>query len=168
MQKENSLGGENVFIHSTADVQSKEIGQGGRVWQYVVILPLAKIGSNVNVCSHSFVENHVVIGNNVTIKNGVMIYDGVIIEDDVFIGPNVSFTNDPYPRSKKILSKFPVTTIKKGASLGAGCVILPGVTVGEFAIVGAGTVVTKDVPSNAVFRESSTFSTSILKEGGAG
>ncbi|HFP0850962.1 TPA: acyltransferase, partial [Escherichia coli] len=115
------------------------------VWQYSVILPGAVIGDECNICAHTLIENDVVIGDRVTIKSGVYIWDGVFIEDDVFIGPCVTFTNDKIPRSKKYPEKFLKTIIKKGASIGANATILPGITIGENAMVGAGTVVTKDV-----------------------
>ncbi|EKO1138128.1 N-acetyltransferase, partial [Escherichia coli] len=113
--------------------------------QYSVILPGAVIGDECNICAHTLIENDVVIGDRVTIKSGVYIWDGVVIEDDVFIGPCVTFTNDKIPRSKKYPEKFLKTIIKKGASIGANATILPGITIGENAMVGAGTVVTKDV-----------------------
>lgn len=136
-------------VHHTADVQSIQIGEKTTIWQYCVILPGAKIGSNVNICSHCFLENHVTIGNNCTIKNGVNIFDGTVIEDDVFIGPSVCFTNDKYPRSKMYRDDIPTTRICKGASIGAGSIILPGVTIGAHSLVGAGSVITKDVPAHA-------------------
>jgi UDP-2-acetamido-3-amino-2,3-dideoxy-glucuronate N-acetyltransferase len=138
------------FIHKLSDVHSPNIGVDTKIWQFCVILEGAKIGSNVNVCSHCFIENRVLIGDNVTIKNGVYLFDGVILEDDVFIGPNATFTNDKNPRSKVYPSEFPNTIIKRGASIGGGAIILPGVTVGEMAIIGAGAVVTKNVPSHGV------------------
>jgi acetyltransferase-like isoleucine patch superfamily enzyme len=116
----------------------------------VVVLPEAKIGKDCNICSHCFIENKVLVGDRVTIKCGVQLWDGVILEDDVFIGPNVTFTNNPMPRSRQLLEQNPVTLVKKGASIGANATILPGITVGEGAIVGAGAVVTKDVPPSAV------------------
>ncbi|WP_317178849.1 acyltransferase [Lelliottia amnigena] len=132
-------------IHKLSDVQSTNIGQGTTIWQYSVILPGAIIGSECNICAHTFIENDVKIGNRVTIKSGVFLWDGINIEDDVFIGPCVAFTNDKLPRSKQYPELFLKTTIKKGASLGANATILPGVTVGECAMVGAGAVVTRDV-----------------------
>ncbi len=137
------------MIHPLSDVQSKNIGEGTNVWQYCVILTNAKIGKNCNVCSHCFIENDVIVGDNVTIKNGVALYDGIRIEDNVFIGPNAVFCNDKYPKSKNKDFKLEPIHIKKGASIGANATILPGVTIGENAIVGAGAVVTKDVPANA-------------------
>ncbi|WPU65825.1 acyltransferase [Peredibacter starrii] len=138
------------MIHQLSDVMSESIGETTNIWQYVVVLKGAKIGENCNVCSHCFIENDVVIGDNVTIKNGVQIWDGVRIEDNVFIGPNVTFTNDQFPRSKVYPDKFSGVIVKKGASIGANATILPGVTIGEKAMIGAGTVVTKDVPPYAV------------------
>ncbi len=140
----------NYFIHPLSDVHTSKIGKNSSIWQYVVILPKAIIGENCNICSHSFIENDVNIGNNVTIKCGVYLWDGITIEDNVQIGPNVTFTNDKYPRAKQafILQR---TLIKKGASIGAGSIILGGVAIGENAMVGAGTVVTKDIPDNELW-----------------
>jgi len=142
----------NVKIHPLSDVQTESIGEGTSVWQFCVILPQAQIGENCNICSHVFIENRVKIGNNVTIKNGVSLYDGITLEDNVFIGPNAAFCNDKHPKSRnKDFTLLPVL-VKKGASIGANATILPGVTVGENALVGAGAVVTKDVPANAVIK----------------
>lgn len=138
------------FIHPLSDVKSEYIGQKTKVWQYAVIFKQARIGENCNICAHTLIENDVVIGNNVTVKSGVFIWDGIRIEDNVFIGPNVSFTNDKFPRSKVYPDRFLITTIKQGASIGANATILPGVTIGVNAMVGAGSVVTKDVPDNAI------------------
>ena len=139
-----------MFIHPLSDVQASCIGHGTRVWQFSVILSGAKIGENVNVCAHTLIENDVVIGDNVTIKSGVYIWDGITIEDNVFIGPCVAFTNDKKPRSKVYPEQFLRTTIKYGASIGANATILPGITLGVGCMVGAGSVVTKDVPPYAV------------------
>ena len=138
------------MIHQTSDVLTTTIGNNTTIWQYCVILPDAQIGDDCNVCSHCFIENDVVIGDRVTIKNGVQIWDGLRIEDDVFIGPNVTFTNDKYPRSKQYPDVFMKTVVKENASIGANATILPGITIGKNAIVAAGAVVTKDVPENAV------------------
>ncbi|MDG2013265.1 MAG: acyltransferase [Pirellulaceae bacterium] len=138
------------MIHSTADVQSTNVGTETRIWQYVVVLPGARIGSDCNICSHCFIENDVTIGNRVTIKCGVQIWDGITIEDDVFIGPNVTFTNDIVPRSRKIPAEFIPTTVRKGASLGANATMLPGIEIGRSALVGAGSVVTKSGPDYAI------------------
>ena len=139
-----------VYIHPSADVKSDSIGENTRIWQYVVILPNAKIGSDVNVCSHCLIENDVTIGDRVTIKSGVQIWDGLRIEEDVFVGPNVTFTNDKFPRSKVYPTKFLETKIEAGASIGGGATILPGITIGANAVVGAGAVVTKSIPPYAV------------------
>ncbi|HMT02233.1 MAG TPA: acyltransferase [Burkholderiales bacterium] len=133
------------MIHKLADVQSLYIGEGTNIWQYAVILLEAKIGKNCNICSHTFIENKVVIGDNVTIKNGVQVWDGIIIEDNVFIGPNVTFTNDLRPRSKQYPQEFNKTYIKNNASIGANATIVGGITIGSYAMIGAGSVVTKDV-----------------------
>jgi UDP-2-acetamido-3-amino-2,3-dideoxy-glucuronate N-acetyltransferase len=141
-------------IHPLSDVQSNDIGENTSIWQYCVVLAGAKIGSKCNICSHCFIENDVVIGDRVTIKNGVYVFDSIYIADDVFIGPNVTFTNDIYPKSKRgaerISASYPKTIIGKGASIGGGATILPGITIGEGALIGAGAVVTKDVNPNAV------------------
>ena len=141
----------NFFSHKLSDVQSSNIGKDTRIWQFVVVFPEAKIGKNVNICSHCLIENRVIIGNNVTIKSCVQIWDGITLEDNVFIGPNVTFTNDIMPRSKQFLSTYPKTVVKKGASIGANATILPGIIVGENAMIGAGSVVTKDVPANEIW-----------------
>jgi UDP-2-acetamido-3-amino-2,3-dideoxy-glucuronate N-acetyltransferase len=138
------------MIHPLSDVQSVHIGENTRIWQFCVVLPDAVIGSNCNICSHCFIENKVVIGNNVTIKIGVQLWDGITIEDNVQIGPNVTFTNDKYPRAKQPF-KLQSTLVKKNASIGAGSVILGGITIGENAMIGAGSVVTKDVPDNELW-----------------
>jgi acetyltransferase-like isoleucine patch superfamily enzyme len=139
-----------MFIHPSSDVQSKQIGEGTRVWQYVVILPGAVIGRDGNICSHCFIENKVVVGDRVTVKCGVQLWDGVTLEDDVFVGPNATFTNDLQPRSRNASATLLPTLVKKGASIGANATILPGLTIGEGAMVGAGAVVTKDVPARTV------------------
>lgn len=139
------------MIHKLSDVQSTKISDNTNIWQFCVILPNAEIGSNCNICSHCFIENDVTIGNNVTVKCGVYLWDGIEIEDDVFIGPNVTFTNDKYPRSKQYPEEFLKTSIKKGASIGANATILGGVTVGEKAMIGAGSVVTKNIPNGELW-----------------
>lgn len=138
------------MIHPLADVQSKYIRENTKIWQYSVILSGARIGADCNICSHVFIENDVIIGDRVTIKNGVQLWDGLRIEDDVFIGPNVTFTNDKYPRSKCWPESFPITTVCKRASIGGGAVILPGILIGENAMIGAGSVVTRDVPPGTI------------------
>jgi UDP-2-acetamido-3-amino-2,3-dideoxy-glucuronate N-acetyltransferase len=132
-------------IHPLADVQTDQIGEGTTVWQYSVILKDAQIGENCNINALTFIENDVVIGSNVTIKSGVQVWDGLRIEDNVFIGPNVTFTNDFTPRSKQRPNEFLKTTIKHHASIGANSTIIGGIRVGEYAMIGAGSVVTKDV-----------------------
>ena len=139
------------MIHKLADVQSKNIGKGTTVWQYCVILEGAVIGDNCNINCQVFIENDVTIGNNVTIKPGVQIWDGLRISDNVFIGPNVTFTNDYVPRSKQRPQNFAKTVVKKGASIGANATILPGICIGEYALVGAGSVVRKNVPAYSVW-----------------
>ncbi|SHF43277.1 Carbonic anhydrase or acetyltransferase, isoleucine patch superfamily [Mariniphaga anaerophila] len=133
------------FIHPTADVQSSKIGVDTTIWQYCVVLPEAEIGSNCNINCHVFIENDVTIGNNVTVKSGVQVWNGITLESNVFIGPNVTFTNDLYPRSKR--SQFPLvrTIVKEGASIGGNATILAGKTIGTYAMVGAGSVITKDI-----------------------
>ena len=137
-------------IHPSSDLQAKVIGEGTRVWQYVVILPQAQIGADCNICSHCLIENDVIVGDRVTVKSGVQLWDGLRIADDVFIGPNVTFSNDRFPRSKQYPESFPQTLVKRGASIGANATILPGITIGEHAMIGAGSVVTKDVPDHAL------------------
>lgn len=138
------------MIHPLADCKAS-IPETTNIWQFCVVLPNARIGSNCNICSHCFIENDVVIGNNVTVKCGVQIWDGVEVEDNVFIGPNVSLTNDKYPRSKHYPEQFTKTIIHKGASIGAGAVILCGIEIGVNAMIGAGSVVTKNVPTNELW-----------------
>ncbi|HGY1009216.1 TPA: acyltransferase [Aeromonas salmonicida] len=138
------------MIHPLSDVQSKNIGKDTRIWQFSVVLQGAKIGAECNICAHTLIENDVIIGNRVTIKSGVYIWDGVTLEDDVFIGPCVAFTNDKHPRSKCYPAEFPKILIKNCASIGANSTLLPGITIGRYAMVGAGSVVTKDVPDYAV------------------
>lgn len=141
------------MIHNLSDIQSKNIGKGTTIWQFCVVLPNAIIGSNCNICSHCFIENKVKIGNNVTIKCGVQVWDGITIEDDVFIGPNVTFCNDRYPKSKNKNFKLEPILIKKGASIGANSTILPGVTIGENALVAAGSIVTKNIQDNTLYNK---------------
>lgn len=138
------------FVHPLADCQCRNLGAGTRVWQFTVVLAGARIGSNCNINSHCFIENDVEIGNDVTIKCGVYIWDGLTIEDGVFVGPNVTFTNDKHPRSKVYPEQFLRTLVKAGASIGAGAIILPGIEIGERAMVAAGALVTRDVPPGAL------------------
>lgn len=138
-------------IHPLADVQTEQIGESTFVWQFCVILKDAVIGNHCNINCQVFIENDVKIGDNVTIKPGVQIWDGVTLEDNVFIGPNVTFTNDLVPRSKQYPEAFAKTLVKKGASIGANATIVAGNTIGEYALIGAGSVVTKEVPANTVW-----------------
>lgn len=140
----------NYFKHNAAIVEAENIGNGTRIWAFAHILPKAVIGEDCNICDHVFIENDVIIGDRVTIKCGAQIWDGLRIENNVFIGPNATFTNDKYPRSKQYPDEFIKTTIREGASIGANATVLAGVTIGKNSMVGAGAVVTKDVPSNAI------------------
>ena len=139
------------MIHPLSDCQNKNIPESTNIWQYCVVLPEAVIGENVNICSHCFIENEVKIGNNVTVKCGVQIWDGIELEDNVMIGSNVTFTNDMYPRAKNPDWKLLKTKISRGATIGAGSTILPGITIGEGAFIAAGSVVTKDVPAGELW-----------------
>ncbi len=139
------------MIHPLSDCQNTHIPESTNIWQFCVVLPGAKIGENCNICSHCFIENEVNIGNGVTVKCGVQIWDGVTLEDGVFVGANVTFTNDRYPHARNANWKVVPTTVKRGASIGAGSTILCGVTIGENAMIGAGSVVTKDVPAGQVW-----------------
>lgn len=141
---------QQIHIHALADVQTDSVDAGTHIWQFVVALPGARIGSDCNICSHCFIENDVVIGDRVTIKNGVQLWDGLRVGDDVFIGPNVTFSNDKLPRSKQHQANVLKTEIESGASVGAGATILPGLKIGRHAMVGAGAVVTRSVPPNAI------------------
>lgn len=140
-----------IKIHSLADVQSSSIGDGTTIWQFCVILKDAKIGKNCNINCQVLIESQAIIGDNVTIKPGVQVWDGVQLEDNVFVGPNVTFTNDLYPKSKNEDFDLKKTIIKKGASIGANATILAGITIGENALIGAGSVVTKNVPDNEIW-----------------
>lgn len=138
------------MIHKLSDCLNVNIPESTNIWQYVVVLPKSIIGENCNICAHCFIENDVKIGDNVTVKSGVYLWDGIVVEDNVQIGPNVTFTNDKYPRAKTefVLQK---TLIKRNASIGAGATILGGVTIGENAMIGAGSIVTKDIPANELW-----------------
>ena len=138
------------MIHTLTDCQAI-IPNSTNVWQFCVILPNAQIGDNCNICSHCLIENDVKIGDNVTIKSGVQVWDGITIEDNVQVGANVTFTNDRYPRAKNPNWVLERTLIKKGASIGAGCTLLCGITIGEYAMIGAGSVVTRDVPAGELW-----------------
>ena len=139
------------FCHELSEVQSAHVGEGTTIWQFVVVLENAVIGSNCNINSHVFIENDVQIGNNVTVKSGVQIWSGITVENSVFIGPNVTFTNDLLPRSKQYPEKFIRTLVKKGASIGANVTIIAGNTIGEYAMIGAGSVVTKSIGKNELW-----------------
>lgn len=135
-------------IHSSADVHpDATIGDGTRIWQNVVVLAGAQIGRDCNLNAHTLVEGGAIIGDRVTLKCGVYVWDGIVLEDEVFCGPNATFTNDPRPRSRQRPARFATTVVRRGASIGAGAVILPGLTIGEGALIGAGAVVTRDVPA---------------------
>lgn len=139
------------MIHPLSDVQSISIGEGTNIWQFCVVLKNAVIGNNCNICANVLIENDVVVGNNVTVKSGVQLWDGVTIEDNVFIGPNVTFTNDLIPRSKQYPGQFAKTVIEHGASIGANSTIIAGCTVGRYAFVAAGSVVTKNIADNQLW-----------------
>jgi acetyltransferase-like isoleucine patch superfamily enzyme len=139
------------FVHPMADVQAREIGAGTRIWQFCVVLPGARLGRDCNVNAQVLIENDVVVGDRVTVKPGVQLWDGITVEDDVFIGPNVTFTNDKYPRSRRPPPQFARTVIRRGASIGANATVLCGVQIGEGAMVGAGSVVTRDVPAGELW-----------------
>lgn len=138
------------MIHPLADCQAI-VPEDTNIWQFCVVLPKAQIGHNCNICSHCFIENDVVVGDNVTVKCGVQLWDGIQIEDNVFIGPNVTFTNDKYPKSKNQDWRLLRTKICEGVSIGAGSIVLPGITIGRKAVIGAGSVVTKDVPEGEIW-----------------
>lgn len=140
-----------IMIHPLAEVRTKKIGSETLIWQFVVVLPDAQIGANCNINSHVFIENDVIIEDNVTIKSGVQIWDGLRIENNVFIGPNVTFTNDLIPRSKVYPKSFLKTTIKEGASIGANSTIIAGNTIGAYAMLGAGSVLTKSMKRNELW-----------------
>jgi len=140
----------DYFKHPNSIVESQSVGDGTRVWAFAHILPGARVGRDCNICDHVFIENDVVVGDCVTVKCGVQLWDGITVEDDVFIGPNVTFTNDPFPRSRQRPDKYARTLVRKGASIGANATILPGLTIGVNAMVGAGAVVVADVPPNAI------------------
>jgi len=140
----------NYFVHHQAIVESKNIGKGTHIWAFVHILPGTKIGKNVNICDHCLIESRVTIGNNVTIKSGFYLWNSITVEDNVMIGPAVVFTNDRYPRSRNKNWVEDKILLRNGCSIGANSTILPKITVGQYALVGAGSVVTKDVPDFAL------------------
>lgn len=138
------------FIHPTALCSSTQIGPGTRIWAFTNVLGGARLGADCNICDGVFIENDVLIGDRVTVKCGVQLWDGIVLESDVFVGPNATFTNDRYPRSKQYPDTFAKTVVRRGASIGANATILPGVVIGAGAMIGAGAVVTRSVPPNAV------------------
>jgi len=141
-----------AVIHSRAEVaEGASVGARTQVWQFAIILPGARIGSDCNINCHTFVEGGAVIGDRVTLKPGVYVWNGVTLEDDVFCGPNATFTNDKVPRSRQRPAEFATSFVRKGASIGAGAVILPGITIGEGAVIGAGAVVTRNVPAGEIW-----------------
>jgi acetyltransferase-like isoleucine patch superfamily enzyme/dTDP-4-dehydrorhamnose 3,5-epimerase-like enzyme len=137
-------------VHPTSIVVSEDIGPRTRIWAFAHVLPTARIGADCQICDHALIENGTVIGDRVTVKSHVALAEGVTIEDDVFVGPYVGFTNDRFPRSREWLGKYSSTLVKRGASLGTHACILPGLTIGAHAMVGAGAVVTRDVPAGAI------------------
>lgn len=141
----------NYKVHPLADCQSKNIGDATRIWQFCVIFPHAVIGRNCNICANVLIENEVSVGDNVTVKSGVQLWDGVTVEDNVCIGPNVTFTNDLVPRSKNVNYEMKRTLLKKGCSIGANSTIVAGRVIGEYALIGVGSVVTKDIPPHTVW-----------------
>jgi len=141
---------DDVFVHEQGICESDQIGSGTRIWAFAHVLPGARVGADCNICDGVFVEGGVIVGDRATIKSGVQLWDGVELEDDVFVGPNATFTNDPFPRSRAWLDEHPKTVVRSGASIGANATILPGIEIGRGAMVGAGAVVTRPVPPNAI------------------
>lgn len=137
-------------IHPAALVETDRIGAGTRVWAFAHLAAGSAVGADCNICDHTFLESGVVLGDRVTVKCGVYLWKGISAEDDVFIGPHATFTNDPYPRSKAHLARHPRTILRRGSSIGAGAIILPGVEIGAYAMIGAGTVVTRSIPAFAL------------------
>ncbi len=141
----------DYFVHPSALVATDQIGAKTRIWAFCNIQKGVRIGADCNICDHCSIESNVIIGDRVTVKNGVSLWDGMLIEDDVFIGPNAVFTNDIYPRSKVYHAEVDKTLLKKGASIGANAVVVAGHTVGVYAFIGAGAVVTKDIPDYTIW-----------------
>lgn len=144
------MSAESFFLHPDSRVETRNVGPRTRIWAFSHVLAGARIGADCNICDHTFIEGGAVIGDRVTVKCGVQLWDGVTLEDDVFVGPNATFTNDPFPRSGQHLAAYARTLVQRGASIGANATILCGVSVGAEAMVGAGAVVTRDVPPQAV------------------
>jgi len=143
-------GSQRHFAHPDARIETVEIGARTRIWAFAHVLPGARIGADCNICDHTFIEGGAQIGDRVTVKCGVQVWDGVTLEDDVFVGPNATFTNDPFPRSQRPPASYTRTRVRRGASIGANATILPGITIGSEAMIGAGAVVTRDVPARAI------------------
>lgn len=137
-------------VHPAGLCETSDVGPRTRIWAFAHVLPGAVIGSDCNICDHVFIENDVVLGDRVTVKSGVQLWDGIRLGDDVFVGPNATFSNDKFPRSRQRPPEYPRTIVRSRASIGANATILPGLTTGMNAMVGAGSVVTKDVPANAI------------------
>jgi UDP-2-acetamido-3-amino-2,3-dideoxy-glucuronate N-acetyltransferase len=147
----DATGPSGYFVHPQAICETTSVGRGTRVWAFAHVLPGARIGADCNICDHVFVENDVVLGDRVTVKCGVQLWDGARIADDVFIGPNATFSNDKYPKSKEYTTRVLLQThVGRGASIGGGASILPGLRIGARAMIGAGSVVTHDVPARAI------------------
>jgi acetyltransferase-like isoleucine patch superfamily enzyme/dTDP-4-dehydrorhamnose 3,5-epimerase-like enzyme len=140
----------DFFVHPQGLCESSQVGEGTRIWAFAHVLEGARIGAECNICDNVFVEGQAVVGDRVTVKCGVQLWDGVELEDDVFVGPNATFTNDRFPRSRQWLEEYPRTVVRAGASIGANATVLPGLEIGRGAMVGAGAVVTRSVPPNAI------------------
>ncbi|HVE75765.1 MAG TPA: acyltransferase [Actinomycetota bacterium] len=143
---------DDVFVHPLGLCESEDVGSGTRIWAFAHVMAGATVGVDCNVCDHAFVESGAVVGNRVTVKNAVLVWDKVVIEDDVFLGPGCIFTNDLDPRAalKKTPDRFLPTTVRHGATIGANATIVCGIAIGSHAMVGAGAVVTNDVPNHAL------------------
>lgn len=139
------------YVHPSALVATEQIGANTRIWAFCNILKGARIGADCNICDHCSIEGGVIIGDRVTVKNGISLWDGMVIEDDVFLGPNAVFTNDIYPRSKVYHDEVDKTLIKQGATIGANAVIIAGHTIGRYAFIGAGAVITKNIPDFTIW-----------------
>ena len=152
LKRDDAVGNETdkPFIHAKALVETPHVGAGTRVWAFAHLLPGSVVGRDCNICDGVFVEGDARVGDRVTVKCGVQLWSGVTLEDDVFVGPNATFTNDIFPRSRQYPESFARTVVRRGASIGANATLLPGITIGERAMVGAGAVVTRDVPEGAI------------------